>query len=377
MTAAIDVMPATGVAPILVALGLSIATFYRRRGHVEAKAPGSTRPTPERALSPYEQQRVLSVLHSDSFADKSPAEVFNTLLTQGTYHCSERTMYRLLADNDEVKERRNQLRHPPHKVPELIATMPNKVWSWDITKLLTYEKFRYLFLYVIIDIFSRYVVGWLLAEHENAGHAVRLVKETYNKYDVVPGETILHADRGAPMRSKLLSQLLAALDLGRSHGRPHVSNDNPFSESQFKTLKYHPTFPDRFGGMDDGNVFCRQFFDWYNNEHHHSGIAFLTPAEVHFGRAEQVLRHRHEVMTAAYLAHPGRFVRGPPRMQVLPPAVYINPPKSMVGTSEAGSEPSGTLATAPTARDGGIPPPGGAGTDAVTNGSHSTEVRLQ
>jgi putative transposase len=202
-------------------------------------------------------------------------------------------------------------------------------------KLRTHVKFEYLYLYVILDIFSRYVVGWLLAEHENAQLAERLIQETCDKHGVTPG--YLHADRGAPMKSKLLIQLLANLDVSRSHSRPHVSNDNPFSESQFKTLKYHPSFPDRFGGIDDGLIFCRSFFPWYNDEHHHSGIAYLTPREVHYGKADDVLRLRHEVLMASYDRHPERFVRGPPRLPSLARAVYINPP----------SEPSGTAPVMP------------------------------
>jgi putative transposase len=233
-------------------------------------------------------------------------------------------MYRILDANGEVKERRDQLRHPAYTRPELIAEAPNEVWSWDITKLRTHVKFGYLYLYVILDIFSRYVVGWLLAEHENAQLAERLIKETCEKHGATPKH--LHADRGAPMKSKLLIQLLATLDVNRSHSRPHVSNDNPFSESQFKTLKYHPSFPDRFGGFDDGLTYCRTFFPWYNDQHHHSGIAYLTPHEVHYGKADEVLRHRHEILMASYSAHPERFVRGPPRLPTLARAVYINPP---------------------------------------------------
>jgi putative transposase len=244
-------------------------------------------------------------------------------------------MYRLLEANGEVKERRDQLRHPAYTRPELIAVRPNDVWSWDITKLRTHVKFEYLYLYVILDIFSRYVVGWLLAEHENAQLAERLIKETCDKHGATPG--YLHADRGAPMKSKLLIQLLANLDVTRSHSRPHVSNDNPFSESQFKTLKYHPSFPERFGGLDDGLTFCRTFFPWYNDEHHHGGIAYLTPHEVHYGKADDVLRRRHEVLMESYNLHPERFVRGPPRVPSLARAVYINPP----------SEPSGTASVTP------------------------------
>lgn len=235
-------------------------------------------------------------------------------------------MYRVLAANAEVRERRNQLVHPVYAKPELVATRPNQVYSWDITKLLTFEKFVYLYLYVVMDIFSRYVVGWMLAEKENAGLATRLIEETMAKQDVKPGEITLHADRGSPMRSKLLAELLSKLDAVRSFSRPHTSNDNPFSESGFKTLKYHPTFPKKFQGELDGRAFCKPYFDWYNEKHHHSGIALLTPADVHFGRAEAVLKQRHDVKLAAYRAYPERFVNGAPRLEEIPSAVYINPP---------------------------------------------------
>lgn len=326
MNAATSVMPTTGVVAILVALGLSVATFYRRR---KPAAPRPPRPSPARALSSEEREGVLALLHAPRFVDRAPAEVVATLLEEGQFPCSERTMYRILEANSEVRERRDQLRHPAYTKPELIAEGPNDVWTWDITKLRTHVKFQYLYLYVIIDIFSRYIVGWLLAESESAQLAERLVKETCEKHGATPGH--LHADRGSPMKSKLLSQLLAQLDIQRSHSRPHVSNDNPFSESQFKTLKYHPSFPDKFGGLDDGLSFCRDFFPWYNDNHHHSALAYLTPRQVHYGQAEEVLRQRHEVLMTAYQAHPERFVVGPPRMPSLARAVYINPPASASG----------------------------------------------
>jgi putative transposase len=321
MNAATNVMPTTGVVAILVALGLSVATFYRRRKPAQ---PRSSRPSPARALSAEEREGVLALLHEPRFVDKAPAEVIATLLEEGRFPCSERTMYRILQANNEVRERRDQLRHPAYTKPELIAVGPNDVWTWDITKLRTHVKFQYLYLYVIIDIFSRYVVGWLLAENESAQLAQRLVKETCDKHGVTPGH--LHAARGPAMKSKLLSQLLAQLDIQRSLSRPHVSNDNPFSESQFKTLKYHPSFPDKFGGLDDGLAFGREFFPWYNEHHHHSALAYLTPSQVHFGHAEEALRQRHEVLMNAYRAHPERFVGGPPQLPALPRAVFINPP---------------------------------------------------
>jgi len=321
MKAAQEVMPQTGVVPVLRALGLSVATYYRRQ---QPAAPPSPRPTPARALSPEERQVVLGTLHEPRFVDRAPAEIVATLMGEGTYRCSERTMYRILEEEHELRERRDQLRHPAYAKPELMATAPNQVWSWDITKLMTHVKFHYLYLYVVMDIFSRHVVGWLLAEHENGRLAERLVRETCHKQGVNP--VTLHSDRGAPMRSKPLVQLLSALDIARSYSRPQVSNDNPFSEAAFKTLKYHPTFPDRFGGLDDGLMFCRSFFPWYNTEHHHSALQYLTPSDVHHGRAEQVLQQRHQLMLQAYQAHPERFVGGAPRLRQLDRVVYLNPP---------------------------------------------------
>jgi putative transposase len=271
---------------------------------------------------------VLDVLHSEGFCDRSPLEVHAALLEQGRYLCASRTMYRILASNGEVRERRNQLRHPHYARPELVATRPNEVWSWDITKLKGPAKWVYYYLYVVLDIFSRYVVGWLLAQHENAGLAQRLIRETCTRQGVEPGQLILHADRGAPMTSKTLSQMLADLGVEKTHARPHVSDDNPFSESQFKTLKYSPGFPDRFGSPEHALDVSRGLIRWYNHEHHHSALCHLTPAVVHYGRADLVLAERHRVQLAAYYDHPERFVNGPPRPLRLPEAVWINPPET-------------------------------------------------
>ena len=287
------------------------------------------RPTPKRALTAAQRQAVLDELHSDRFVDRAPAEVVHTLSSEGTYLASERTMYRILDANEEVKERRAQREHPRYAAPELMATRPNEVWSWDITRLRTNQKWVYLYLYVVIDIYSRAVVGWMVATTETATLGCRLIDETLAKHDVQPGTLVLHADRGAQMTSKVLAQLLADLVVERSLSRPQVSNDNPFSESAFKTLKYSPTFPGRFVNVDDAVAFCREYFDWYNNEHRHSGIAYLTPSQVHAGEADAALQHRHDVMLAAFAAHPERFVHGPPRRPTLAPAVFINPPKAV------------------------------------------------
>jgi putative transposase len=294
-------------------------------------------PTPARALAPTERQAVLDVLHSERFCDRSPVEVHATLLEEGQYLCAPRTMYRILASNDEVRERRDQLRHPSYTKPELLATRPNQVWSWDITKLKGPVKWIYFYLYTVLDIFSRYVVGWLLAQQENATLAQRLIAETCAKQDIEPGQLTIHADRGVPMTSKTVAQLLADLGVDKTHSRPRVSDDNPFSESQFKTLKYWPGFPDRFGSPEHAREVSRVFINWYNHEHHHSGICFLTPAVVHYGRAELVLAERHQVQLAGYREHPERFVNGTPRLQRLPEAVWINPPPNTTHQDAPGS----------------------------------------
>jgi putative transposase len=343
MAAAAEVTPEVGTAPICRALGVARASVYRRR-RPPASRPKRERPTPARALAPSERQAVLDVLHSERFCDRSPHEVHATLLEQeGRYLCSTRTMYRILTSNDEVRERRDQLRHPHYAKPELVASGPNQVWSWDITKLKGPGKWVYYHLYVILDIFSRYVVGWLLAQQENAGLAERLIRETCAKQGIEPDQLILHADRGAPMTSKTLAQLLADLGVDKTHARPHVSDDNPFSESQFKTLKYSPGFPDRFGSPEHALEVSRALFNWYNHEHHHSALLYLTPAVVHYGRAEVVLAERHQVRLAAYREHPERFVNGPPRSQSLPEAVWINPPEKAThqdapGTTQTDSD---------------------------------------
>lgn len=313
-----------GVAPACQALGVARATFYRR----QRPSPGhqQPRPTPARALCVSERERVLEVLVSPRFVDRAPAEVVATLLDEGDYLCSERTMYRVLAANQAVRERRNQRQHPRYSKPELIATAPNQTWSWDITKLLGPRKWTYYYLYVLLDVFSRYVVGWMVAERENATLAGCLIEETCHKQGVEPKVLTLHSDRGSPMTSKCTAQLLAELGVTRSLSRPQVSDDNPFSEAQFKTLKYHPGFPGRFPDIDAAIAHCRSFFPWYNTEHRHGGIAMLTPDDVHHGRAEAVLAERRRTLEAAWAKHPERFVGGIPTPGTLPEAVWINPP---------------------------------------------------
>lgn len=259
--------------------------------------------------------------------DSSPAQIYATLLDEGRYLCSIRTFYRLLHSQQEVRERRNQLRHPSYQRPELLAIAPNQVWSWDITKLRGPLKGSHYSLYVILDIYSRYVTGWLVAEGESKTLTERLLRETLAKYSIAAGQLTLHADRGSCMTAQTVAQLLAELNVVKSHSRPHTSNDNPYSEAQFKTLKYCPQFPDRFASIQEARAFCRSFFHWYNHQHKHSGIALMTPADVHFQRAQQVLEKRADILAAAYKEHPERFNR-PPVPMALPKAVWINPPES-------------------------------------------------
>ena len=326
--AAVDaVAPDLGATQACRALGISRATLYRRRRPPLSTARPS-RARPPRALSDAERQAVREVLHAPRFVDVAPAEVVATLLDEGVYLASERTLYRILADAGQTGERRNQLTHPRHARPELLATRPNELWSWDITKLLGPARWTYFYLYVILDVFSRYVVGWTVAHAEQAALAERLLAATTAKQQILPGALTVHADRGSSMTSKPVAFLLADLGVTKTHSRPHVSNDNPYSEAQFKTLTYRPGFPDRFGSIQDARAFCQQFFGWYNVEHRHSGIAMMTPEAVHYGHAAQLHQARAQVLAAAYAAHPERFVRRPPAPKPLPTAVWINPPES-------------------------------------------------
>lgn len=297
--------------------------------------PAAARCASHRALTAAQQQAILDTLHSERFIDRAPAEAFYTLLDEGVYLGSIRTFYRVLNLHHEVKERRDQRRHPVYQKPELIATEPNQVWTWDITKLLGPVKWTYYHLYVMIDIYSRYVVGWMLAPRECAQLAKQFIEETCGKHEIKPGQLTVHSDNGPAMKSNPVVSLHAQLDVAKSSSRPHVSNDNPFSESQFKTLKYSPGFPRRFeGGYDEALAFCKGFFPWYNKEHRHSGIAFVTPEAVHLGQAEAALKSRHDCLLQAYSAHPERFVQGPPQPTQLRRAVYINPPTKKEAATE-------------------------------------------
>ena len=321
-----------GVAALCRALAVPRATLYRRR----TPRPQATRRLSSRALTSAERQAVLATLHSDRFVDGAPASITARLLDEGTYLCSTRTMYRILSAEEEIRERRDQLRHPAYVRPELLATGPNQLWSWDITKLLGPAKWTYYHLYVLLDVFSRYVTGWMIAYRESATLAARLIDEACSRQGISPGQLTVHADRGSSMTSKTVAFLLADLGITKTHSRPHVSDDNPYSESQFKTMKYRPNFPDRFGSLQHTRNWGSPFFHWYNHEHRHGGIAYLTPADVHFGRAEEILRRREEVLAEATRQHPERFVRGAARLARLPEAVWINKPLVVLEAEKRG-----------------------------------------
>jgi putative transposase len=326
MLAAIELSSSVGSGLACEAFGMPKATYHRRRNpKLVEQRPSKPRRSPRR-LTAEERIAVLAVLHSDRFVDGSPSQVYATLLDDGVYLCSISTMYRILRVELEVRERRAQVQRPNYTKPELLATAPNQVWSWDITRLLGPVKWSYFQLYVILDIFSRYVVGWLVAPRESEALAVMLLEQTYLKQQMGPGELVVHADRGSSMTSKSVAFLLADLGVEKTHSRPHVSNDNPYSESQFKTMKYRPEFPDRFDSIEHARTFCRHFIDWYNTVHRHSGIGLLTPAVVHYGRAAEITARRAAVLAVAFAATPERFVRGLPLPPAQPLAAWINPP---------------------------------------------------
>ena len=315
--------PRLGIAPTCAALGVPRATYYRRRRPPRAAA--SRRPSP-RALSAGERDAILTLLHEPRFVDHAPAEIYATLLDAGQYLCSERTMYRLLAAHEEVRERRDQLRHPVYAAPELLARRPNELWSWDITKLLGPAKWTYFYLYVMLDVFSRYVVGWMVAHRESATLAEQFIRETCARQGIGREQLTVHADRGPAMTSKPVALLLADLGVTKTHARPHVSNDNPFSEAQFKTLKYRPAFPERFGSIQDARAHCHVFFPWYNVEHHHSSLALLTPHDVHYGFAEQRVAARATVLAPPTRRTPNASPVGlPSRRRALPKCGSIHP----------------------------------------------------
>lgn len=322
-----ELAPEIGVSRACNALGVPRSTGYRWR-RPPLHGPPRPRPTPPRALSEAERAEVLEELHSERFVDKAPATVHATLLDENKYLCHPRTMHRILASEREVRERRNQLRHPKYARPELLATAPNQVWTWDVSWLRGPVKYTYYPLYVILDLYSRFNPGWMLAHEENGELAAKLIRETCRRQGIEPGMLTTHADRGPVPRGKTVKQLLVDLEIAPSFSRPRVSNDNPFSEAEFRTMKYCPMFPESFEDFEHAREFCLQFFRWYNEEHRHSGIAYLTPADVHHGRAQKLLEQRQAAMDGAFSRTPERFVAGPPKVPGLPKAVWINPPEN-------------------------------------------------
>jgi putative transposase len=325
-----DLVAVTSIKRACQLLGKPRATHYRRRKPKRERVP-APRPTPPNALTEAERAQVLAVLHSDRFVDKAPAQVWATLLDEGRYLCSESTMYRLLRAHGEVRERRRQAVHPPRVRPELVALAPNEVWSWDVTKLKGPHRGVYYDLFVMIDIYSRYAVGWQVAATENAQLAEEFIADAVARTGAAP--KAIHADRGTSMTSKPVAVLLADLGIARSHSRPRISNDNPYSEAQFKTLKHCPAFPDRFGSIHDARAFCQRFFAHYNHEHRHSGIGLHTPASVHFGTAHEIRRQRAATLDTAYTANPTRFRQRRPQPPRIPGAAWINQPPPAIQTN--------------------------------------------
>jgi len=326
MNAALELSSDIGKKASCAAFDIPRASFYRF--HTQQYPVKKQRSISHLSLSDDEQQTVLDLLHSEKYQDKAPYQVYASLLDEGVYHCSIRTMYRLLEkEHGSSKERRRQVTRPYYEKPELLATTPNQVWSWDITKLKSITKWTYFYLYVIMDIFSRYVVGWMVAHREKTSLAQRLIKESCQKQQIERNQLGLHADRGASMKSKGVAQLLVDLGVTKTHSRPHVSNDNPYSEAQFKTLKYCPQFPGHFGSIEDARTFCQDFFGYYNKEHHHSGIGLVTPEQLHYGLAQGIYDQRCVILKNAFGKNPGRFRGKTPKPPALPVAAWINKPK--------------------------------------------------
>jgi putative transposase len=317
----------TGVKRACAVLGVPRASLYRHR-EGRKQTVRLARPVSKRALNPQERTHIIEVLNSEGFVDASPRQIWAKQLDEGTYLCSWRSMYRILKANDQVRERRNQLTHPTYQKPELLANGPNQLWSWDITKLRGPAKWTYFYLYVLMDVFSRFVVGWMVANRESATFAQELILQSCQNQEVDPQQLTIHSDRGGPMIAKNLALLLSDLGVTKSHSRPHVPDDNPYSEAQFKTMKYRPDYPDRFGALEDSRSWARRFFSWYNFEHYHTGLGLMLPAMVHYGHTDQIQQARQRVLEGAFAAHPERFVRGVSTPPMVPDAVWINKPKN-------------------------------------------------
>lgn len=328
MTAITELSSVTGPTAACKHLAMSRSTYYHRLQPRVTMPSVIVRPSPPHTLTDDERQIILDVAHSDRFINASPAEIVYVLIDEGIYIASERTFYRVLADNGEIRERRNLARRPHYAAPELLATAPNQVYTWDITNLKSMVRGVSYKLYDITDMFSRYHPGWMIAERESEALAVELIEQTCARQGILKKTLTIHADRGSSMRSGSVATLFSKLEITKSHSRPYCSNDNPYSESAFKTLKYRPEFPERFGSIQEAREICAKLFQWVNLVHRHSGIAMLTPAMVHFGQAEQIVNNRDKVLRKAYEQHPGRFLRGIPVAKRLPEAVYINKPKT-------------------------------------------------
>jgi putative transposase len=338
-----DLAKQVGIAGACEALAVPRSWYYRQKT-VPARVEKAVvdRPTPVNALSEQEKAEVRAVLNSERFCDQPPREVYATLLDEGKYLCHWRTMYRILAEHNEVGDRRGQRRHASYSRPELVARAPNEVWSWDITYLAGPGRGSYFYLYIILDIFSRYVVGWMIAAAESALWAREFIAATCAKQGISADQLTLHADRGSAMKANTVSDLLENLGVSKSHTRPHTPNDNPFSEAQFKTLKYSPTFPEEFADIEAAREWARPFFHWYNHEHHHIALGLMTPAVVHFGQAGLVAAQRQQVLNQALACHPERFSRGAPQVAQLPKEVWINQPEETAfsATVSAVSQPA-------------------------------------
>ena len=347
-----------GITTACQALAVPRSWYYRRKA-ADGLAQGKPElhPTPKHALSEAEKARIRTVLNSEQFVDQAPREVYATLLDEGVYLCHWRTMYRILVEHDEVRERRNQRQHPQNTKPQLVASGPNELWSWDITLLTGPARRLFYYLYVILDVYSRFVVGWMVAEGESSELAETVIAAACHKQNIRRDQLTLHADRGSAMRAKTVAQLLADLGVTKTHARPYTPNDNPYSEAQFKTMKYRPDYPDRFESLGHARSWARAFFTWYNHEHHHTGLGLMTPAVVHHGQVVEVRTKRQRVLDEAYAAHPERFVKGRPIAPKAPDQVWINPPQSatVAGTAPTEARPGAevTLIVGPAPSDDG------------------------